>query len=149
MTNESGASAPKDARQVEPVVSAERDERGGVGRKPFWLSWMHDPNGPEFEIHWPWWRSGIAYMSDDSERYTICAAVKAKDEADAKAMVQLAYDEKVSLSWRFCDERAPNWSPFSDRFGKADWMTWPTPPPPASTDTATSSKARLSTTVGT
>lgn len=95
----------------------------------FWLSWMHDPLGPNFELHSPWWRSGVAFMSDDSERHCICAAVEADDEDGAMAKVLSSYDRPPEITWRFCEPRANDWSPFGDRFRRADWMKWPSASP--------------------
>lgn len=92
----------------------------------YWVSW-YCPVGQmgKFELHWPWWVSGMR-MSDDAE--TICAAVKAADENGAKAVVLASFDEPrpADLEWRFVLERERGWSPFTGRFQRANWMQWPT-----------------------
>jgi hypothetical protein len=56
---------------------------------------------------------------------TICAAVMAENEAQAKSLIKQSYDNPPAvLTWRFCDEMEPDWAPFGDRFEKADWMKW-------------------------
>ena len=91
--------------------------------RAFWLSWIHFPSMGAFTLHSPWWISGSFGASGS----TLCAAVYAEDEIEAKWIVKQAYDDPPSsLSWRFCNEqRGPDWSPFNDRFPKADWMEWP------------------------
>jgi len=88
----------------------------------FWLSWYQLPEMGAFTLYWPWWVSG----SFSGGGTTICAAVMAKDEEEAKSVVWNAFDTPPEgLAWRFCNEREPGWSPFGDRFPKADWMEWP------------------------
>lgn len=90
--------------------------------KAFWLSWYNVLPMASFELHRPWWISGYR-VSDDAE--TICAALIAPDESAAKQFILNAYDEPPkSVEWRFCEERFGDWSPFSDRFPRADWMKW-------------------------
>lgn len=92
--------------------------------KSFWISWYSPPELGDFELVSPWWISGER-LSDDA--LTICAAVRAEDEAGAEALIMAAYDKKPqSLEWRFCEELADDWKPgASDRFPAADWMVWP------------------------
>jgi hypothetical protein len=90
--------------------------------KRFWLSW-YAKGADEFELHSPWWSSGWR-TSDNAE--TICAAIIAQDEADARTQVQQAHtDKSVEIEWRFCNQRPDDWSPFCERFCRADWMIWP------------------------
>lgn len=97
-----------------------------MATKPFWLSWeSRDPHGlGTFELSSPWWISGYG---DDSA--LICAAVMAEDEDSAIDIVIASFDEPrpdgLDIDWRFVNEREPGWSPFSERFPKADWMVWP------------------------
>lgn len=96
--------------------------------KNFWLSWFGNRCG--YELHWPWWISGYRMDGDDEtgalDTPSICAAVRAPNEAAAKALIIAAYDEPPGeLEWRFCNERPDDWSPFNERFPKADWMQWP------------------------
>jgi len=88
--------------------------------KSFWLSWKHYPELGAFELHFPWWISG-----EGEDHKTVVAAVKAENEVCAKDIVMNSFDIFPStLEWRFCDERLAGWSPFCDRFSKADWMEW-------------------------
>lgn len=90
--------------------------------KRFWISWCNTPAMGAFELSSPWWISG---ESGDGT-ILVCAAVIAEDELSAKASIVTAYDAPpVSVDWRFCNERADNWSPFCERFSRADWMVWP------------------------
>lgn len=87
----------------------------------FWVSWY--ATDTDFEIHSPWWQSGFR-ASDDAP--AIVAAVLADNEHAAKACIISSHDRPpADLEWRFCDERAPDWSPFGSRFPRADWMRWP------------------------
>lgn len=88
--------------------------------KSFWISWHHTEAMGEFEIHSPWWRSG--YRGSDGAA-SICAALRASDEAGAHELIYASYDERPSeIEFRFCEERPDTESPFTDRFAKADWM---------------------------
>ncbi len=86
----------------------------------YWISWF-DPCYGGWELHSPWWVSGYR-GSDDAP--TICAAVKAESAEEAKASIHRAYDMPCTLEFRFVEEKPPGWSPFSDRFRRAEWMQW-------------------------
>lgn len=89
--------------------------------KNFWVSWFATPEQGEFEIHSPWWFSGTRLDGAS----TVVAAVKATDADAARIMVFESYDRPpFKLDWRFVEERPDDWSPFSDRFPRADWMKW-------------------------
>lgn len=92
----------------------------------YWAS-IYVPNEimGAFEYHGPWWISG---ETDDEQ--IICAAVQATSEDAASSVLVGSFDEGADLSGirrRFVEERGLGWSPFSDRFQKADWMKWPLP----------------------
>lgn len=98
----------------------------------FWISWFHKPAMGAFELHSPWWVSGSREVAnrftfdEGHSEPTICAAVRAEDEAAAKEAVTAAYDMRpADMEWRFCEPRPDDWSPFSGRFPRADWMKWP------------------------
>ena len=98
---------------------------------PFWLSWWHPAETGDFELASPWWVSGSPFSYDPKDELAliaencICAAVRAESEDDAKAKVLAAYDTPPpALEWRFCEPRPKDWSPFTDRFERADWMKW-------------------------
>jgi hypothetical protein len=88
----------------------------------YWISW-YCPFGRmgKFELHSPWWVSG-----ESEDAFTICAAVQAKNEPEAKQIIRQCHDEPRpnTIHWRFCDQRAEDWSPFCDRFPRASWMKW-------------------------
>jgi hypothetical protein len=97
--------------------------------KNYWVSWYCPPDKMgKFELYSPWWVSGMR-MHDDAE--TICAAVQAKNEDQAKLKIIMSHDADCvawasnEIEWRFVSEKPANWSPFCDRFPKADWMQWP------------------------
>jgi hypothetical protein len=85
-----------------------------------WISWYHDSEMGEFELHSPWWVSG----EDMAGRKTIVAAIPTDSEQVALDLVIAAYDRRpVALEIRFNDEKEG--SPFSGRFRAAPWMKWP------------------------
>lgn len=92
---------------------------------PFWISfWTSTPE--HFEYHGPWWESG----SDFDDRRSLCAAVMAEDEEDAKRIISKAFDDGFAPDdWRFAEPEETAWSPFNDRFQRQDWMKWPWPGP--------------------
>lgn len=91
--------------------------------KNYWVSW-YDTRYGKWELHSPWWVSGER-MSDGAK--TICAAIRVPDEDTAKQLIILVHDEPRpdELEWRFISEKDDNWTPFCDRFQRADWMEWP------------------------
>lgn len=92
----------------------------------FWISWWSDP-AVSFELHSPWWRSGWRTNADDTEQSSICAAVMAEDEDDAKRIITEAHDAPVDLEWRFAEAKPEGWTPYNDRFRQATWMRWGRP----------------------
>lgn len=95
----------------------------------YWISWHHYDSLGGFELNTPWWVSGSG-QDGGGEFSTMCAAVQAVDEDAAKELVMKSYDKLPNeITWRFCNIRANDWVPFSDRFPKADWMPWPPPQP--------------------
>ena len=87
----------------------------------FWISWIHEEEMGGFELHSPWWISG----SGERSEITICAAVRACSQEYAMGFIRTAYDTPpTGLIFRFVEERPVNWSPFSARFPRADWMKW-------------------------
>jgi len=102
--------------------------------KPYWVSWWEDEEFyPTFEYHGPWWISGQRDVQGGTVDYSMCAAVMAESEEDAKLKIEAAHDNPCELDWRFVEECEPGWEPFSSRFARRDWMKWPWPtePPPA------------------
>ena len=89
-----------------------------MNKRPFWVSWWYMS---EFELHSPWWISGE--RGDGVE--SVCAAVMATSEDDARACILAAHDVSGEIEWRFAEERPADWAPFCDRFPRANWMVWP------------------------
>lgn len=90
--------------------------------KKYWVSWYHEPAFGGFELNTPWWISGT--RGDDD---CVCAAIKANSGEEAKEMVRKSYDKPpkpATIEWRFCTKKPKKWSPFGERFPKADWMSW-------------------------
>ena len=86
----------------------------------FWASWYAHPL-VSYTLHSPWWVSGTRL--DGSP--VICAAIEADSSYAAIDAVIDAHDTMVELEWRFVEARPEGWSPFSERFPRADWMRWP------------------------
>jgi hypothetical protein len=115
-------------------MSIDRHKRSEaeLEQHPYWVSWYcpNDMMG-KFELHSPWWISGETMEDDDGKfAFTLCAAVMATSEDQAKLKVVMSHDAPYieranAVEWRFADPRPDDWSPFSDRFPKADWMQWP------------------------
>jgi ribosomal protein L15E len=96
--------------------------------KNYWLSWYATRESGPWKLDSPWWVSGWRFKpgSDEIEEPTICAAVRADSEAEAKEIVMRAHDRRPdTIKWRFCEERPSGWSPFHKRFPRAKWMQWP------------------------
>ena len=99
--------------------------------KQFWVSWYHRPNIGAFELHSPWWVSGYKPPNGDMDapdeawEPSVCAAVRAESEEAAQEAIYACYDVRpANLEVRFVEERDADWTPFCDRFRKADWMKW-------------------------
>jgi hypothetical protein len=88
----------------------------------YWISWYG--TGAGFELHSPWWITGYRLSDDEDDGATICAAIKANSEDEAKQKIIDAHDKPVSIEWRFIEERPKNWSPFATRFLRSPWMQW-------------------------
>lgn len=110
-----------------PAVEDRSDARGRSQEAPpkgrFWVSWFAADS--PFTLESPWWISGARLFGDGREQATVCAAVEADDEDDARWVIERAHDKRVSLEWRFVERKADNWSPYSERFPAAGWMVWP------------------------
>jgi hypothetical protein len=92
----------------------------------WWVSWYATKSAGPFTLHTPWWESGWR-MSDDAG--TVVAAVLAPTEDAAKEVVLAAHDARpAALEWRFVNSRPADWTPFCDRFQRANWMRWPETP---------------------
>lgn len=86
----------------------------------WWISWYSDVPLPSFELHSPWWVSG----EDADGHETVVAAVRAKNEDEARWQILRAYDTQPDdVRWRFCEALTHD-TPFTDRFPKAVWMAW-------------------------
>jgi len=97
----------------------------GITSDRYWISWYSPVSlYGKFELHTPWWVSGET--CEDEPRHTICAAIEAGSEGEAMQLIKECYDEcPPPIEFRFCDKRPDDWSPFCDRFERADWMRWP------------------------
>ncbi len=94
---------------------------------PYWLSWWLTEETGDFDLDWPWWVSGTR-ASDDAE--AVCAAVRASSAMAAMEIVMQAHDVRPSkLEVRFCEVQPEDWTPFTSRFQKAEWMRWESPAP--------------------
>lgn len=89
--------------------------------KNWWVSFYINEQESIWEIHSPWCFTSIPDMYGF---VTICAAVKAATPEEAKQYIQGCIEKGDIDRWRFVEPRPDNWSPFSDRFRKRDWMVW-------------------------
>jgi len=111
-------------------IDRRRRTEAELEQHPYWVSWYcpEDMMG-KFELHSPWWISGETM--DEPMSFTICAAVMATSEDQAKLKVIMSHDApyvsraSTETVWRFASLKPDDWSPFTDRFPKADWMQWP------------------------
>jgi len=101
--------------------------------QPYWVSWW-EPWELYFAFEWhgPWWVSGERDVSTSLNQIlpvdlSICAAVMAESEDQARSKITNAHDNPVELEWRFVTAKPADWSPFNDRFTRRDWMNWPWP----------------------
>lgn len=85
----------------------------------YWLSWYHRSTDPAFRLDWPWW------VTSTGDTVTICAAIRAESEDVAWAIVRESHAGNVGFTTRFCEAKPADWTPFSDRFPRAEWMQWP------------------------
>lgn len=76
--------------------------------------------GRSFELHSPWWAQGTS-----EEGKVIYAAIMAKGESEARAVVFEAQDVPHNIAFSLVEEKPDDWSPFTDEFPRADWMKWP------------------------
>jgi hypothetical protein len=53
--------------------------------------------------------------------------VMADGGIEAASIISRCPDVPEKLQMRFIDARPDDWSPFSDRFVRGDWMQWPLP----------------------
>lgn len=98
-----------------------RDQIPNAVSRPYWISW-YDAGPSRFTLDVPWWIS--AQTADGTSIF--CAAVWAANEQAAKDLIFNAYDTPpFTIQWRFCHRKEPSWSPFSERFPRAEWMRWP------------------------
>jgi len=98
--------------------------------RSWWMRFYVDAaEMPHFEYHGPWWTSGYAPDADGNyTRHIICAAVVAASEVDARRVIEGAFDAGHTLAqWDASMLTRPDWTPFSDRFPREEWMRWPWP----------------------
>lgn len=93
--------------------------RQATGGKRWWASF--ELLSGEREIHSPSWVSGYG------KGPTIVFAAIGESEDDVMDYVESScLDEGYAIEWRFVNERADDYSPYSDRFpGPSDWHVWP------------------------
>lgn len=89
----------------------------------YWVSWYGSKT--PFTLETPWWITG--YTGDEDDKLPIvCAAVRAESDEDAQRIIRSAHDRYPrDLVFRFVEPRNADWSPFNDRFQRAEWMRWP------------------------
>jgi len=88
----------------------------------YWISWYHDVETGEFELYFPWWKTGERL---DGGVWSVCAAVRASNVVGAEKVILESYGTYPDhLEFRFVENRPRNFSPFCERFPRADWMEW-------------------------
>lgn len=90
-----------------------------MANKRWWLSFYVDEDHG-WLIESPWWISGYGENTN-----IVVVAMVATTEDEAKDKVLSGIDEGAKFEWRFVIEKENDWSPFGDRFQRADWMEWP------------------------
>lgn len=87
----------------------------------YWLSWTDSSEDyrpltdPPTEAVLGWWVSG-----ECDAGMTLCAAIAADSEEEAKATVFKNWPESGFVVWRFCDKKPKSWRPGS-RFRVDGW----------------------------
>lgn len=90
----------------------------------YWVSWWTGTSEGEFELDTPWWVSGYRGSGENSMD-SVCAAIKADTENEAREIIYNSYDKRPAhLDFRFINQKGKEWSPFCDRFPKSSWMEW-------------------------
>lgn len=95
--------------------------------KNYWISWYHEKEFSERKNDCliPEWVTGWRV---DDEAQTVCAAVKADNEDEAKEIIARSYqDRPKNIEFRFCEKCEDDWIPFNDRFRKREDMEWNNP----------------------
>jgi len=93
--------------------------------KPFWVRFKTSMG--HFEYEGPWWCSGLVGDERDPKPDIIVAAVMAYSEEAAKSILRGTHDDGYEPAFDYVSRRNKNWSPFSERFPRRDWMRWPHP----------------------
>lgn len=76
-------------------------------------------------MNFPWWINGCCCDKEGNEIDMICAAIRSDNEENAMEIIKSCYDEyQNNIEFRFIFIRDKDWSPFSDRFQKSEWMNW-------------------------
>jgi hypothetical protein len=91
----------------------------------FWLSWYQPTEDyrpltdPPAEPVLAWWHTGLE-IAGEKTTSVLCALVSADSEDHARAVVAESWPE--ATGFRFCDPRADEWFPATDRFPLKPWM---------------------------
>ena len=91
----------------------------------YWVSWRHYAEMGDFifKDENPCWETGELYAGRPIITYVV--AIKTFDEYLAKKEVFNAYDQQVEeIDFIFAVKKPAKWSPFCERFPRADWMVW-------------------------
>ncbi len=84
----------------------------------FWISWKCGKDVNLFPL--PCWVTGF----DSEDLIVYCAAIQSDSEDWVRGMVEAACDGDDEFDWRFFNQMEKGWTPFCDRFQRADWMLW-------------------------
>lgn len=87
--------------------------------KKYWISWEHNTDYGLFTLTFPWWITGYGNNMNPQ----ICASILT--DTNPEDYIRFSYDKPPhDIQFRFIEEKPDDWSPFSSRFAKADWMMW-------------------------
>lgn len=104
----------------------------------FCVRWV-SPGAPIVTLTSPWWPDGVETTETSlglrqGTAPVFVAAVRAVDKAHAERVVFRGVTG-ADVVVEFVKEMPSDWSPFSERFPRADWMDWPEIPRPRVGDT--------------
>lgn len=97
-------------------------DQQAAGGKRWWASFELLSGG--YELHCPNWVSGYGQGPT-----VVFATIAESEDALVEYIETHCLEEGSSIDWRFVNERADDYSPYSDRFpGPSDWHVWPDVP---------------------
>lgn len=97
-------------------------DQQAAGGKRWWASF--ELLSGDYELHCPNWQSGYGQGPT-----VVFAAIAESEDALMEHIETHCLEEGSSIDWRFAEERADDYSPYSSRFpGPSEWHVWPDVP---------------------